>query len=75
MRVLWVKQCLLLLTLLCCALAKDPYAALGLKKGASDEEIKRAYRKLALRYHPDKQAKWDERSKAKAQALFIEVRK
>jgi curved DNA-binding protein CbpA len=74
MRLFWVKQSLLLLTLICCAFAKDPYAALGLKRGASDDEIKRAYRKLALKYHPDKQAKGDERSKAKAQALFIEVR-
>lgn len=33
---------------------KDYYDALGVKAGASDDEIKAAYRKLARKYHPDK---------------------
>ncbi len=31
----------------------DPYEVLGLKRGASDEEIKKAYRALSRKYHPD----------------------
>src|SRR2546423_15387196 len=32
---------------------KDYYGALGVKKGASSEEIRKAFRKLARKYHPD----------------------
>lgn len=42
----------------------DLYSVLELEKSASKEEIKKAYRRLAMKYHPDRNA-WDKEAEAK----------
>ena len=49
----------------------DPYEVLGLKRGASDEEIKKAYRNLSRRYHPD--ANINNPNAAQAEEKFKQV--
>jgi molecular chaperone DnaJ len=49
-------------------MAQDHYKALGVDKKASPEEIKKAYRKLARQYHPDRNP-----DDAKSEARFKEI--
>ena len=49
----------------------DPYKVLGIAPGATDEEIKRAYRNLSRKYHPD--ANVNNPDRAQAEEKFKEV--
>ncbi|MBN8704441.1 MAG: DnaJ domain-containing protein [Bacteroidetes bacterium] len=54
----------------------EAYETLGLKPGSSQDEIKKAYRKLALQYHPDRvQATASEEEKKAANEKFILIQK
>jgi DnaJ family protein B protein 4 len=53
----------------------DYYKTLGIEKDASAEDIKKAYRKLALKWHPDKHAQDPEKDKKKAEDKFKEISK
>ena len=56
---------------------RDYYTVLGLERGASQEEIKKAYRRLALRFHPDKNKEpgAEERFKEIAEAYEVLIDK
>ena len=49
----------------------DPYAVLGLSRNATDEQIKKAYRSLSRKYHPD--ANVNNPHKEQAEEKFKEI--
>lgn len=61
---------LLVLLSLTTSAGRDFYRILGVKRNANDQEIKRAYRKLALKYHPDRVS---DDEKDEAQQKFQDV--
>ena len=52
---------------------EDLYATLGVARGATDDDIKRAYRKLALKHHPDKLRGTSGPEKEASDAIFKRV--
>ena len=49
---------------------RDYYEILGVNKSADEREIKKAYKRLAMKYHPDK----NQDNKAEAEEKFKEVK-
>lgn len=52
---------------------RDPYDLLGVSKGASQDEIRRAYRKLIVKYHPDKVDHLGDEFRVLAEQRFKEI--
>lgn len=56
----------------------DPYSVLGVTRGATDREIKKAYREMSRKYHPDSysdesQKKWAEEQFRKVQEAYNQI--
>lgn len=52
---------------------QDPYKVLGVERGVSDDELKKVYRRLAVKYHPDHQVGKSDEEKKQAEEKFKEV--
>lgn len=54
-------------------MSKDLYSILGVDKNATEQEIKKAYRKQSLLYHPDRHMNDNEKDKKEAEEKFKEI--
>ena len=54
-------------------MGKDYYKILGISKGASEDDVRKAYRKMALKFHPDKNKSAGAEEKFKEIAEAYEV--
>lgn len=52
---------------------KDPYRVLGIASEATDEEVRKAYRKMAMKYHPDRVADMSEEMQRNAAEQMKEI--
>ena len=52
---------------------QEAYRTLGIRETATDEEVRQAYRQLALRYHPDRVSSQGEAAREEAEKKFREV--
>lgn len=54
---------------------QDPYQILGIERGASKDDIKAAYKRLAARYHPDRVQHLGKEFQQLAHKMFVDIQR